>query len=92
MNNNDNKDEQAANLSAIKNDLKNQNIQLNIIFCESLHDRQTRFSNGWIIKIGRGLDYFKRANKFTLGFFDLNQRKCHQTTINVFHDSQTTFS
>lgn len=45
-------------------------------------------SNGWIIKIGRGLDYFKKAaGRFSLGIFDYNLRQCHETTIDVFHQN-----
>jgi len=43
-------------------------------------------SNGWTIKIGRGLDYFKAPeSKFSLGFFDMDLRPCHETTVDVFH-------
>lgn len=46
-------------------------------------------SNGWIIKIGRGLDYFKPPNgKFVLGACDLELRPCSETTIDIFHKSQ----
>lgn len=45
-----------------------------------------RLSNGWTIKIGRGLDYFKAPeSKFSLGFFDMDLRPCHETTVDVFH-------
>lgn len=45
-----------------------------------------RLDNGWIIKIGRGLDYFKPAtSKFSIGMFDLDLRNCHETTVNIFH-------
>lgn len=48
-----------------------------------------RLSNGWIIKIGRGLDYFKAPNgKFVLGACDLELRPCSETTIDIFHKSQ----
>lgn len=45
-----------------------------------------RLSSGWTIKIGRGLDYFKAPEgKFSLGFFDMDLRHCHETTVDVFH-------
>ena len=45
-----------------------------------------RFDSGWIIKIGRGLDYFKRSDsKFSIGWSDYHFRHCHQTTIDIFH-------
>lgn len=68
-----------------------------------------RFNNGWIIKIGRGLDFYKPPEckyydlfflffsnislmsnslftaKLSIGYYDLDLRPCHQTTIDIFH-------
>ena len=45
-----------------------------------------RLNNGWIIKIGRGLDYFKATqNNFCIGYCDYDLRQCHETTIDIFH-------
>lgn len=45
-----------------------------------------RFDSGWVVKIGRGLNYFKKPDsKYSLGAFDLNFRKCLETTIDIFH-------
>lgn len=45
-----------------------------------------RFDNGWIIKIGRGLDFYKPPEcKLSIGYYDLDLRPCHQTTIDIFH-------
>ena len=45
-----------------------------------------RLSNGWIIKIGRGLDMYKATEgKFVIGFCDFDLRRCHETTVDVFH-------
>lgn len=45
-----------------------------------------RLDNGWVIKIGRGLDYFKSTeHKFMLGCHDYDLRKCHETTVDIFH-------
>ncbi len=52
---------------------------------DSLHDREIEFNNGWVIKIGRGLDYFKAPSaKFSIGFWDFDLRECHQTTIDIY--------
>ncbi len=49
----------------------------------------SRFNNGWVIKIGRGLDYFKKApSKFCLGYTDYGLRPCFATTVDIFHQSQ----
>ena len=48
-----------------------------------------RFNNGWIIKIGRGLDYFKRTGQYSIGFCNMDLRRCHETTIDIFHRKHT---
>lgn len=61
----------------LSNDLSKYKIKLIVKFSETLHDRQITLSSGWIIKIGRGLDYFKAPeNKFCLGVYDLDLRMC----------------
>jgi hypothetical protein len=51
-----------------------------------------RLSNGWIIKIGRGLDYFKppdTRDAFCIGLHDFDLRTCNATTIDIFHQKMT---
>lgn len=73
-------------LSSLKNSLQSSGISLSIEIRPTLHDRTIRLSNGWIIKIGRGLDYFKSPeSKMALGFFNMDLRKCHETTVDIFH-------
>ncbi|XP_035442919.1 MIT domain-containing protein 1 [Spodoptera frugiperda] len=70
----------------LSNDLSKYKIKLIVKFSETLHDRQITLSSGWIIKIGRGLDYFKAPeNKFCLGVYDLDLRMCHETTVDIVH-------
>ena len=48
-------------------------------------------SNGFIIKIGRGLHFFKANNPlFSLGLTDYDFRKCLQTDIDIWHTSKMT--
>ena len=76
---------QAKRLHGLKNSLKRHNINLEIGYSSTLHDREIRFNNGWVIKIGRGLDYFKApAGKFCIGFCDFNLRECHETVIDIY--------
>jgi len=43
-----------------------------------------------VIQIGRGLDIFKAADsKFSIGYWDMRLRRCHETTINIFHRSHS---
>ena len=76
---------QAKRLQGLKNSLKKHNINLEVGYSATLHDREIRFNNGWIIKIGRGLDYFKAPpGKFCIGFCDFNLRECHETVIDIY--------
>lgn len=43
-----------------------------------------RLSNGYIIKIGRGLNYFLPAEKFCLGHSNYDFRKCKETNVDIF--------
>ena len=79
-------------LDEIKESLAQRNISLIVNYSTSLHDREIRLSNGWIVKIGRGLDYFKppeSREKFCLGFHDYDLRMCHATTVDIFHQMAT---
>ncbi|PFX30256.1 MIT domain-containing protein 1-like [Stylophora pistillata] len=76
---------QVKRLQGLKTSLKKHNINLEIGFSQTLHDREIRFNNGWVIKIGRGLDYFKPPpGKFCVGFCDFDLRECHETVIDIY--------
>ncbi|XP_038252763.1 MIT domain-containing protein 1 isoform X2 [Dermochelys coriacea] len=84
------KSQQTSSLEEIKQSLKNYGVTLNVSFSSSIHDREIRFNNGWMIKIGRGLDYFKKPQgRFYLGYCDFDLRPCHETTVDVFHIKHT---
>ncbi|XP_049641060.1 MIT domain-containing protein 1 [Suncus etruscus] len=81
---------QRSGLEEIKASLRNYGVLLEIEYSSSLHDREIRFNNGWIVKIGRGLDYFKRSKgQYSLGNCDLDLRQCHETTVDIFHTKHT---
>ncbi|NWW12263.1 MITD1 protein, partial [Oreocharis arfaki] len=82
--------QQMSALEEIKQSLSNYGVTLNIDFSSSIHDREIRFNNGWMIKIGRGLDYFKKPQgHFSIGYCDFDLRRCHETTVDVFHTKHT---
>ncbi|XP_006887914.1 PREDICTED: MIT domain-containing protein 1 [Elephantulus edwardii] len=82
--------EQMNGLREIKDSLRNHGVLLELEYSSSIHDREIRFNNGWIIKIGRGLDYFKKPQgRFTLGYCDLDLRPCRETTVEIFHNKHT---
>jgi len=81
---------QAARFSELAKSLAGRGVTLDITYSDTLHDRQIRLDSGWIIKIGRGLSYFKPpAGKFCLGYYDFDLRPCHETTVDIFHTSAT---
>ncbi|XP_027712423.1 MIT domain-containing protein 1 isoform X2 [Vombatus ursinus] len=84
------KGQQTSGLEEIKESLSQHGIELEIEFSSSIHDREIRFNNGWMITIGRGLDYFKKPQgRFTLGYCDFDLRLCHETTVDIFHTRHT---
>ncbi|NXL29250.1 MITD1 protein, partial [Glaucidium brasilianum] len=82
--------QQINGLEEIQQSLRNYGVTLNFEFSSSIHDREIRFSNGWMIKIGRGLDYFKKPKgRFSIGYCDFDLRPCYETTVDVFHTKHT---
>ncbi|KAF8562384.1 hypothetical protein P879_08714 [Paragonimus westermani] len=81
--------EQSEKFTILKSDLAKHRISFDWSFSDTLHDREIRFDNGWIIKIGRGLDYIRRSEHkfFGLGVHDYDFRPCAATTIDIFHRS-----
>ncbi|XP_046563419.1 LOW QUALITY PROTEIN: MIT domain-containing protein 1-like [Haliotis rubra] len=77
---------QQQRLHQVGQSLHQHGIHLEVDFSSTLHDREIRFNNGWVIKIGRGLDMYKATeNKFSIGFCDFELRHCHETTVDIFH-------
>lgn len=63
---------------------------LELEYSSSIHDQESRFNNGWMIKIGRGLDYFKKPQShLSLGYCDFDLRPGHETTVDIFHNRHT---
>ncbi|XP_038198897.1 MIT domain-containing protein 1 isoform X1 [Arvicola amphibius] len=82
--------QQSSGLEEIKQSLRSHGVQLEVNYSSSIHDREIRFNSGWMFKIGRGLDYFKRPQgRFSLGYCDLDLRPCHETTVDIFHNKHT---
>lgn len=78
--------EQEKGLNLIIESVAKHNVILYIDFTSNLHDRQVLLSNGFIIKIGRGLNYFKPTQtKLSLGTYDFNFRECRETNVDVFY-------
>ncbi|KAL4656947.1 MIT domain-containing protein 1 isoform X1 [Arapaima gigas] len=90
--------QQASALTELKQSLQTHGVMLDIQFSSTIHDREIRFNNGWIVKIGRGLDYFKKPKarfqkcllfRFAIGYWDYDLRQCQETTVDIFHTKHT---
>uniref|UniRef100_A0A3P9M4Q5 MIT, microtubule interacting and transport, domain containing 1 n=1 Tax=Oryzias latipes TaxID=8090 RepID=A0A3P9M4Q5_ORYLA len=85
-----NSSHQSSALAELKDSLSTQGVDLDLQYSSTIHDREIRFDNGWIIKIGRGLDYFKRPKgRFSVGYCDYDLRQCQETTVDIFHTKHT---
>uniref|UniRef100_UPI0032171C42 BREX system Lon protease-like protein BrxL n=1 Tax=uncultured Draconibacterium sp. TaxID=1573823 RepID=UPI0032171C42 len=74
------KEDNSLKFAAIKENLKSHNIDFEVDFNESIHDRSIETDDGWRIVLGRGFDIFQKPE------YDLNQtvqekRKCRKTSI-----------
>jgi ATP-dependent Lon protease len=76
-------------LSNLAKDLLTFDVELTFEFNSNLHDREIRCDNGWIIKIGRGLDmYLRPEENFTgLGRQDFDLRPCLETKVDIYRNT-----
>jgi len=75
----------AEKLDELKQSLLELDVVLEIQLNPNIHDREIRLDNGWIIKIGRGLDFYQRPGSwFEIGVNDLSLRKCLETKVDIF--------
>ncbi|MBR2514416.1 MAG: BREX system Lon protease-like protein BrxL [Halomonas sp.] len=69
----------------LKQSLLELDIELKILINENLHDREIRIDNGWVIKIGRGLDFYQKPDLwFGVGAYDLSMRRCLETHVDIY--------
>jgi ATP-dependent Lon protease len=72
-------------LEALKQSLLELDVVLDVSVNQKLHDREIRIDNGWVIKIGRGLDFFQKPDSwFAVGASDLSLRRCLETKVDIF--------
>jgi len=77
--------EMAEKLEELKQSLLEVDVELEVKLNPNIHDREIRLDNGWIVKIGRGLDFYQKpASWFEVGAHDLNLRKCLETKVDIF--------
>jgi len=75
----------AEKLDELKQSLLEMDVELEVKLNPNMHDREIRLDNGWVIKIGRGLDFYQKPlGWFEVGAHDLNLRKCLETKVDIF--------
>lgn len=84
----DSADEVHAKLETLKRDLHARDIEFDWSRNVKLHDREVRFDNGWVVKIGRGLDIYQRPESWiSVAAADFGLRPCRQTKVDIFKHS-----
>jgi ATP-dependent Lon protease len=80
------KEENSIVFDQIAHNLYEHNIEFHFSFSETLHDREIKLSNGWGIKMGRGLDYFQSlsGNYYQIGVNDMDLRPCLETNFDFY--------
>jgi ATP-dependent Lon protease len=77
-------------LGDLKQSLLETDVVFDFDFNSNLHDREIRIDNGWVIKIGRGLDFYQKpVSWYELGTNDLTLRKCLETKVDIFRINQS---
>ena len=72
----------------LQQSLSDMDVVLDVSFNQTLHDREIRIDNGWIVKIGRGLDFYQKPGGwFEVGASDLSLRRCLETKVDVYRVS-----
>jgi ATP-dependent Lon protease len=71
------------------NDLKQSLLEVDVVFDfdfnSNIHDREIRLDNGWVVKIGRGLDFYQKPQSWNeIGANDLSLRKCLETKVDIY--------
>ena len=81
----DKREEVGNKLQELKQSLLDFDVELEIRLNPTLHDREIRLDTGWIIKIGRGLDFYQKPENWnSIGVNDLTLRKCLETKVDIY--------
>ena len=76
-------------LSELKQSLLEYDVVLDIELSETIHDCEIRIDNGWIIKIGRGLDFYQKPDGwFAVGTNDFSLIKCLETKVDIYREQR----
>jgi ATP-dependent Lon protease len=74
-------------IGELKQSLLEMDIELDVELNPNIHDREIRIDTGWVIKIGRGLDFYQKPNSwFDIGTNELSLRRCLETKVDIFRN------
>lgn len=74
-------------LDDLAQSLLEEDVELEVKMNSNMHDREIRIDNGWVIKIGRGIDFYQKPGSwFEVGANDLSLRKCLETKVDIYRD------
>jgi GTPase SAR1 family protein len=77
-------DEVRSRLETLSRDLKSRGVELTYNYEFRGHDREVRFSNGWRVNIGRGLDiYYPPESWASIEASDFSLRRCKGTKVDA---------
>lgn len=75
----------------LQQSLADSDVVLEVAFSTTIHDREIRIDNGWVVKIGRGLDFYQKPGSwYEIGATDLSMRKCLETKVDIFRAGDVT--
>ena len=78
-------DEVNERLGQLKQSLLEMDVVLEVELNPNLHDREIRIDNGWVVKIGRGLDFYQKPTTwFSVGANDMSLRPCLETKVDIY--------
>lgn len=78
-----------SRLETLRRDLQSRGIIFVWRRDSDLHDREIQFDNGWVVKIGRGLDiYQKPESRLSVSAADFSLRPCRKTKVDVFRHKE----
>ncbi len=77
--------EQKTAFEDLAQSLRDLGVNFTWEYSDTIHDRSVRLSNGWLVKIGRGLDLYQPPESwYSIGANDMDLRPCRETTVDVF--------
>uniref|UniRef100_A0AC35F4Y1 MIT domain-containing protein n=1 Tax=Panagrolaimus sp. PS1159 TaxID=55785 RepID=A0AC35F4Y1_9BILA len=75
-------------IQELSRSLAKRNIILTPVYSD-IHDREIRLDDYVIVKMGRGLDIYKKIDQFSIGACDFNMRPCRSCKIEIMKTTPT---